>query len=308
MRLQLDDVALFVRIVELGTLSAAAREREVPVSQVTRSLARLEAACGARLLHRSTHGLSLSDEGDTLLAHGRRLLETAAELQGDLSGRRAGPSGWVRIGVSPVLAQAVIAPCLPSLYRRHPLLHVDIAADDRIVDMAREGIDLALRTGGVENENLVARTIGQLTRSLYAAPAYAAEFGLPQDTDDLVRHRLIGYTGNPALNRWTLGPGAAARVLQVQGHTRTDNTAVVVALALQGVGIARIVDRVAEPLVAGGALLPVLPGRLQLPSVPMLAVMPRDRHRLPKVRAVVDHLLRWQAQAAGPEGAPAGSN
>src|SRR5512143_572824 len=112
MQLQLDDVALFVRIVELGTLSAAARERNAPVSQVTRALARLEAACGARLLHRSTHGLSLTDEGTTVLNHGRSLLTTTAELQGELSGKRGGPAGWVRVSVSAVLAQAVIAPSL----------------------------------------------------------------------------------------------------------------------------------------------------------------------------------------------------
>src|SRR3990167_6051963 len=82
MQLRLDDIALFVRVAELGTLSAAARERDVPVSQVTRALARLEAHCGACLMHRSTHGLSLTDEGDTLLAYGRRLLETAGELDG----------------------------------------------------------------------------------------------------------------------------------------------------------------------------------------------------------------------------------
>ena len=76
MNLHLDDLALFVRVAELGTLSAAARERDAPVSQVTRCLARLEAACGARLMHRSTHGLSLTDEGDTFLAYARRLLDT----------------------------------------------------------------------------------------------------------------------------------------------------------------------------------------------------------------------------------------
>ena len=132
MDLHLDDVALFVRIVELGSLSAAARERVAPVSQVTRALARLEATCGARLLHRSTHALSLTDEGDAFLAHARRLLATRDDLQGELGGRRGGPSGWVRLSVSPVLAQAVIAPSLPSLYARHPQLHVDLSADDRI--------------------------------------------------------------------------------------------------------------------------------------------------------------------------------
>ena len=292
MHLQLDDVALFVRIVELGTLSAAARERDVPVSQVTRSLVRLEAACSARLLHRTTHHLSLTDEGERVLAHGRRLLDTAAELEGELSGRIAGPSGWVRIGVSPVLAQSVIAPVLASLYRKHPQLHVDIAAEDRIVDMAREGIDLALRTGPVDNENLVARPIADLARSLYASPAYAAEFGLPKDADELHRHRLIGFSDNPRLNRWVLGREPGARELQVQGHTRTVNTAVVLALAMGGVGIARLADLVAQPLLEAGALVRVLDGQVAIPAVPMVAVMPRDRHRLPKVRAVVEHLLR----------------
>ena len=87
--MHLDDIALYVRIVELGTLSAAARERNVPVSQVTRALARLESQCGARLLHRSTHGLSLTDEGDTVLAHARRLVDVEAELASALSGKRA---------------------------------------------------------------------------------------------------------------------------------------------------------------------------------------------------------------------------
>ena len=101
MQLQLDDIALFTRIAQLGTLSAAARERNVPVSQVTRALTRLEAACGVRLLHRTTHGLSLTDEGDTFLGYARRLLDTTAELDSELTGKISGPSGWVRVSVSP---------------------------------------------------------------------------------------------------------------------------------------------------------------------------------------------------------------
>src|SRR5215471_3576781 len=87
MKLQLDDVALFTRIAELGTLSAAARERNVPVSHITRSLSRLESACGARLIHRSTHGLSLTEEGHTMLAYSRRVLDATAELGGELGAR-----------------------------------------------------------------------------------------------------------------------------------------------------------------------------------------------------------------------------
>ena len=156
LNLNLDDVRLFIRVVELGTLSAAARERDVPVSQVTRALARLEARCGVRLLHRSTHGLSLTDEGDLFQSAARRMLETAEVLHSELTGKLAGPSGWVRVSVSSVIAQALIAPSLPSLYERHPQLHLDILADDRVVDMAREGVDIAIRTGSPASDTLVA--------------------------------------------------------------------------------------------------------------------------------------------------------
>lgn len=301
MQIQLDDVALFVRIVELGTLSAAARERNTPVSQVTRSLARLEAACSVRLLHRSTHGLSLTDEGSTFLVHGKRLLETTADLHAELSGKTGGPAGWVRLSVSAVLAQAVIAPSLNSLYQRHPQLHLDIAADDRMADMARDGIDVAIRTGTPHIDTLVARRIGVLTRSLYASPGYVQQHGLPRHPDDLVRHRLIGNTAHATLNRWAWRErGKGGGELVVQGDTRTDNTAVVLALAQHGAGIARIVDLVAQPMVNSGALVPVLPAHFSTTPVPMFAVMLQERHRLPKIRACIDHWAHWMTQLDAP--------
>jgi DNA-binding transcriptional LysR family regulator len=293
MQLQLDDVALFARITELGTLSAAARERNVPVSQVTRALARLEADCGVRLLHRTTHGLSLTDEGDTFLAHARRLLDTRDELASELSGKLAGPGGWVRLSVSPLVAQAVIVPSLNGLYQRHPQLQVDISADDRIADMAREGIDIAIRTGSPSSDTLVAREIGSYGRALYAAPSYLAAHGTPQHPDELARHRLIGNSASPFLNRWPLAAGGPGEVLQVQGHTRSDNSAVIMALARQGVGIARLGDLLARPYVERGELMPVLQGHFADTRVPMYAVMLQERHRLPKIRACIDYWAEW---------------
>ena len=294
--MDLADVALFVRIAELGTLSAVARERQVPVSQITRSLARLEARCGVRLLHRSTHGLSLTDEGDTFLAQARRLLDLEAELHSELSGKLAGPSGWVRVSVSTIMAQALVVPSLASLYDRHPLVQVEIAADDRIVDMAREGVDIAIRTGSPASEMLVARQIGQLTRRLYAAPGYVQRHGLPAHPDDLERHRLIGNSGVAGLNQWRLGQGREMRELTVRGHTRTDNTAVVLSLVRYGLGIGRIVDIVAEPLVAAGELVPVLLEWSTETPVPVYAVMLQERHRLPKIRACIDHFAEWMGR------------
>ena len=174
MHLQLDDVALFARIVELGTLSAAARERDVPVEPGDTRAGAAGAACGVRLLHRTTHGLSLTDEGDTFLAH----CTAPARHRGRAAGRpqrqdrrpeRLGaPQRQPGAGAGDRRAE----PARP--VPAHPQLHVDIAADDRMVDMAREGIDIAIRTGTPGSDTLVARHIGELRRALYAAPAYVA--------------------------------------------------------------------------------------------------------------------------------------
>ncbi len=291
MQLQLDDVALFTRIAELGSLSAAARERDVPVSQVTRSLARLEAAVKTRLLHRSTHGLSLTDEGDTLLAHGRRMLDMAAELAADLTGKVQGPSGWVRISASVVIADSLIVPTLPGLYARHPKIQIDINAEDRMADLARDGIDIAIRSGQVTSDTLVARHIGQSGRTLVASPAYLQAWGTPNNVADLNQHRLIAHSTGPALNRWPLKSRekvGTAPAYQVRGHTRTDNSSVLLTLVRQGVGMARLFDLISGPLIRQGELVPVLQDQIDNQPVPIFAVMRQERHRLPKIRACID--------------------
>lgn len=291
MPFHLDDLALFARTAVLGSLSAAARERNVPVSQVTRSLKRLETACGTRLMHRTTHGLSLTDEGDTLLAHGQHMLNTAETLGADLQVRKGLPSGWVRVGVSASVAEAVIAPSLPGLYGLYPQLHIDIVVDDRIADMARDGIDIAIRTAEVHNDNLVARTIGRANRTLYASPAYLAKHGVPQTSEELAHHHLIGNSKAPSMNTWQRQDGQTP--VTVKGQSLTDNSAVILTLARHDVGIARLFDFVARPWVNTGELVPLLQAQFDVPDIPIYAVMLRERNRLPKIRACVDYWEEW---------------
>lgn len=290
--LTLDDFALFARVAELRNLSAVARERAVPTSQVSRALSRIEQQCGARLVHRSTHGLSLSDEGLALAAHGALLLAQAQALDAELDERRGDPSGLVRVATSPVMAQLLL-PGLAPLLDRHPRLRVEIAADDRLVDMARDGIDIAIRTGTPTHDGLVARPIGQHTRGLYAAPAYLRQHGEPAHPDDLARHRLIGNSASPVLNRWPFLVDGEPRELKVTGTLRTDNTGTVLAMAQTGLGIARLNRAVAAPLVATGQLQALLTAFTPVTPNPIYAVMLPDRQRLPKVRVCVDHFAAW---------------
>jgi DNA-binding transcriptional LysR family regulator len=295
MPFHLDDLALFCRIAALGSLSAAARERNIPVSQVTRSLNRLETACGARLMHRTTHGLSLTDEGDTLLAHGQDMLQTADVLGAELQVRKGQPSGWVRVGVSASVAEAVIAPSLPGLYALYPLLHIDIVVDDRLADMARDGIDIAIRTGNVHSDTVVARPLGTASRTLYASPGYLAQHGTPQTPDELAAHHLIGNSKAPSMNLWQRQD--CPTPWAVKGQSLTDNSAVMLTLVRHGVGIARLLDIVARPWVQTGELVPLLRDSFDVSDISVYAVMLPERHRLPKIRACVEYWAGCLGQA-----------
>lgn len=295
--LQFDEMALYARVAELGSLSAVARERDVPVSLVSRTLARLEKACGARLMNRSTHGLSLTDEGRTFLAYSRRALDTIEELEGAFAERAGEPSGIVRVASSTVVAQYQLVPSLTGLIERHPRLQVELEVGDRLLDLAREGIDISIRTATALPETVVARQIGTLGRALYAAPAYARSRGLPQRPDELAGHTLITNSAMPLLNDWPFVVAGEAWQYPAQGHWRANDTNMAATMVLQGLGIGRLATLVGDTLAAQGLLVPVLPEFIDLRPVPVYAVTGGARHRLPKIKACLDYWAEWFAAA-----------
>jgi DNA-binding transcriptional LysR family regulator len=299
--LAFDDLQLFARVAALGTLSAVARERDVPVSQVSRSLARIEKACGARLIHRSTHGLAPTPEGQTFLAYCRSLLGTFDELEGEFSTQAHQVSGTVRVSASTVIAEHLLVPSFASLQVRHPALGVELQVDDRLVDMAREGIDIGIRTGALSSDNVVARQIGMLGRCLYATPAYLDAHGRPQQPEELDGHCLVTNSGVAMLNRWPFRARgrSAATVYEARGQWRADTTGVTAQIVLRGLGIGRLASLVGEPLVRAGRLEAVLAELVDPQPSPIYAVTLSNRHRLPKIKACIDHWTEWFAQAEG---------
>ncbi|RZJ57721.1 MAG: LysR family transcriptional regulator [Acidovorax sp.] len=294
--LRLEDLHLFARVADLGSLSAAARERNVPVSQVSRTLARTEQASGARLVHRTTHGLTLTAEGLTFLDYCRRITGTLDELEGEFAQQSGQPSGWVRVAASSVVAEHLLIPSFESLQQAHPQLRVELVVDDRIADMAQGGIDIAIRTGAPPTHTVVARPLGTLARRLYATPGYLMAHGTPQHPDDLHQHRLITNTAVAMLNRWPFVVEGQPRVVAAEGHWRSGSTGITARMALQGLGIARLATVVAEPLVRQGLLAPVLAAWVDPQPSPIHAVTLTRRHRLPKIQACIDHWARWFTQ------------
>jgi DNA-binding transcriptional LysR family regulator len=291
--LAFDDLQLFARVAALGTLSAAARERNVPVSQISRTLARIEKTCGARLIHRSTHGLALTAEGETFLAYCRRLTDTLDELEGEFSSQSRQASGRVRVAASTVVAEYLLLPSLQSLADRYPGVGVDLLVDDRQIDMAHEGIDIAIRTGNPTSENVVARQIGTLGRRLYAAPGYLDTHGRPEIPEDLARHRLVTNSAVTMLNRWPFNVDGNAQTYTADGHWRSGHTGITAQMVLQGLGIGRLASLVGEPLVRQGLLEPVLPTLVDEQPSPIYAITLSNRQRLPKIKACIDHWAQW---------------
>ncbi len=164
--MNLDDLRLFVRVAELGTLSSVARERDVAVSQISRTMSQLEAHCGVQLLRRTTHGLSLTAEGEVFLGYCRNIAQTLDELDGEFTSRARNVRGVVRVAVSANMAQHVLVPSLPALVARHPGLTIELQVSDALVDMSRDGIDIAIRTGSTQTEEVIARQIGSHGRRL----------------------------------------------------------------------------------------------------------------------------------------------
>jgi DNA-binding transcriptional LysR family regulator len=286
--MNLDDVAVFLRVVELGSLSAAARERDAPVSQVSRALARLESLAQARLLHRTTHSLALTEAGTALVEHGRAMLSSLDALHGELDTTAQRIRGTVHIGASPAMANFFIVPELPLLAQRHPELQVAMHVDDRYVDMAKQGLDVAIRTGALSSDNLVARRIGSHGRRLFAAPSYLARHGTPQSLADLAAHRLIVNSSIPAFNRWLFRVNGEPVVYQPKGFYRTSSSGVMLQMAIHGMGIVRANTAICDAMLRAGQLVRVLDALVEDELVPVNAVILAERHRAPKVRAVVE--------------------
>ena len=294
--MNLDDLRLFVRVAELGTLSSVARERDVAVSQISRTMSQLEAHCGVQLLRRTTHGLSLTAEGEVFLGYCRNIAQTLDELDGEFTSRARNVRGVVRVAVSANMAQHVLVPSLPALVARHPGLTIELQVSDALVDMSRDGIDIAIRTGSTQTEEVIARQIGSHGRRLYASPAYLKKHGKPKHPDDLAKHRIITTSTAPRLNDWPFVIDGKMVVRPMHGQLRASSTAITQEMALAGLGICRVHDLIAAPLVRRGELIEVLAKFTDQQVVPVYAMMLPERHRLPKIRACVDFWAEWLPQ------------
>ena len=192
--LDLNLLTVFSRVVEAGSFAEAARRLSSSRSVVSKAVAKLEVALGARLLNRTTRHLSLTEIGAAVAEHGRRIAEEAADVENLVASLTSEPRGVLRISASVAFGTLHVAPALAEFLPQYPKIKVDLTITDRWVDLAEEGYDLMIQVTGQPQEHLVARKLAPVRRQLCATPEYFRQRGIPQTPMDLVTHNCLDYT------------------------------------------------------------------------------------------------------------------
>ena len=281
---------VLVRVVEVGSFSAVARERRMSSAAITRLVAQLEDHFGVRLFHRTTRKLSLTDDGETLVARARPLLDGAEELKSELDGQRSSPSGLVRVGVT-ATASGFLSPRLPALLADHPKLRVELVIGDRFNDMVDSRLDLAVHVGEIKDASLVVRKVGSAAaRVAVAAPSYVKKHGKPAKPQDLAKHVCIILDVGPEPNVWRFTtPAAAAVDIQVSGGFLSNDSRAVHLAARTGYGIGFLSLIEVSDDIRAGHLVQVL-SDYPAPSVPLNLVYPSRRLLAPRTRLVLEFI------------------
>ncbi len=281
----------FVRSVDTGGFSAAARELGLTPSALSKLVTRLEDRLDARLLQRTTRRLQLTPEGEAFYLRARRILAEMDDAEAEVLSAGIRPQGLLRLHCGSAFGMHQLAPAIPLFLERHPGVERDITISDQAPAAMPEGIDLAIRIGALDESSMVARRICNLERVICAAPSYLAKYGTPRTPDDLQRHNCLWITALPVLRRWPFDTNDGIRVVHIDGNVVANNAETVLQLTMAGVGITRLADVIVGDALRRGELVPILTEWHHVEPVPLYATYPSGRHLSPKLRAMVDFLV-----------------
>jgi DNA-binding transcriptional LysR family regulator len=298
------DMVAFVRVVEAGSLSAAARDLNVSLAVTSRRLMRLEERLGVRLINRTTRTLALTDEGVAFHQRCVSILAEIDEAEAQVTRGRDSAVGLLRVTSTFAFGRRRLAPLIAGFQTRHAHLQVHLEASDSFVNLVDAGYDLAIRFGSLSDSGLVARRLAPNARVICAAPSYLNRRGRPKSIDDLTAHDSIVY-GAPLLDHWRFVDG---RSVQVKGRLTTNDGELAHVWALEGAGlILKSVWDIREDL-ESGRLEVVLPDH-HLPGSSIHAVYPHSRLASAKVGLFVDFLRasfkgQWASSLSTVAGTP----
>jgi LysR family transcriptional regulator, regulator for bpeEF and oprC len=285
----------FSETAKRGSFAEASREIGCTPSTLAKAVRRLEQHLGVRLFHRTTRQVTLTDDGERLFGRCQRVLDELESLEQEASGARTSPMGTLRIHMPVILGYAVMLPLLARMLETCPGLAVDARFSDEYVDLVKDGIDVAIRTGALRDSGLVAHALGSQELLLVASPSYLAARGTPRTLAELATHTGVLFrvpsTGRP--RPWELRSGGRAKAIVPASRIQVDSGDAIVHAAVLGLGLGQVPHYMTSEAMARGELVEVL--RSSRPAaMPIAAVMPSGRMIPARVRALLDLMHRTQ--------------
>jgi LysR family transcriptional regulator, regulator for bpeEF and oprC len=293
---------VFARVVECANFTRAADTLGLPRSSVSAAIQELEGRMGARLLHRTTRSVSLTQDGAALYERCLRLIADMEETENLFRQHAVGPSGKLRVDVPGRIGRLVVAPALPAFLDAYPRIDVELGSTDRTVNFVEERIDCAVRVGTLNDSNMVARSIGSLPLINVASPAYLARHGTPGSPADLAAHWAVQYA-SPSSGRlapWEWREGETTRTVAMPGRVTVNNAEAYIACCIAGLGLIQIPAYDVETHLRAGELVEVLPAHRAAP-MPMNLLYQHRQHlsrRLQVFAEWLEALLRERLTTA----------
>ncbi|WP_449255504.1 LysR family transcriptional regulator [Bosea sp. (in: a-proteobacteria)] len=286
---ELDDIRSFVAVAETGGFGRAAQVLGLSKSIVSRRVSKLEEELGARLLSRTTRGVSPTEAGIVFKARSERILEALEEAREEVAQQAGGVTGRLRLAMPLTFGNRHVAPLLRELALEHPRLELDVHASDRFVDLIGERFDAAIRIGTLKDSSLIARRIAPVYASVLGSPAYLARKGRPRTPQDLAQHDCLLYTGS-AEQEWTFRAGRRWVSVRPTARLRSDSGETLLEWAVAGLGLAVLPNFLASDAIRAGQVEHVLLDH-PMPARGLFVVRPPGAFVPGKVRVLIDLLV-----------------
>lgn len=286
------EMRVFKVVVEAGGFTAAAHALGLSQPFVSQTVTNLEHRLGVRLLHRSTRGRRLTEEGERFLASSTRILDQIEQAEAEISAARQQASGDLRVSAPLAFGLDQVVPRLPAFLAEHPRVVLHLSLSDAVANLIEDNVDVAIRMGRLSMSSLMSRKLCDLQRIVVASPAYLAAHGTPRTPQDLGSHNCLMWEGElDHLNRWPFLTDGSPQFVPVSGNFRSSSGQTLFALCTAGVGIMRLAEHLALPAIASGALVPLLCDHQSQDDTAIHAVFLPERELLPRIRSFVDYLV-----------------
>ncbi len=285
------DLEVFVQVVKSGSFAKAADELQLNPSAVSRRISHLEQRLGVQLLHRTTRSLSLTEAGERYFNRCLSILADIEEAEREAKQHSQQPQGTLHVSCSTYLAYRFLLAKIPPFLEQYPQIVIQLTLSDDVVDLMRDGIDVAIRIGEIADASLITRKLISDRRIICASPQYLDRYGIPETPNDLAHHNCLSLNAQKTtLNQWRFRDASGLREMRVRGNFAVNSGQALYEAILAGLGIGRVVQFLAQPELTSGQLVPLLMEYAEDNEVGIYAVLPSQRYLLPKVRCFVEFL------------------